>query len=140
MQKAVDQMETAAKISVDFPGVLDYLGGLYHEVNDLPRGERFVQQLMQHEGRTAYLTRYLADMQAEGGDYDEAVATYKEAIRLDPDLRDGYWNLFLTLWEQGGAKRQEGLNVLDTWLKRRPDDSEVRRYRDAFHDSLAKQG
>jgi hypothetical protein len=138
IQRSLDQMESAAKISTDFPGVLDYLGGLYREAEDLARGESFMQQLMQRQGRSPFLIRYTADMQAESGRYGEAIELYREAIGLDPDLRDGYWNLFLTLWESG--KRQEGLDVLDDWLKRRPDDSEVRRYRDAFHDSLAKRG
>ena len=137
-EKAVVEMENAAKISPSFPGVLEALGALYRETGQFDRAEAFLADLMEREGRTAYLTRFLADVQAESGRTDQAITTYREAIGIDPEMREAYWYLFLTYWDAG--RQKEGLDVLDEWLARRPTDDEIRRYRDAFNDSLSKRG
>jgi tetratricopeptide (TPR) repeat protein len=138
MDEAIAEMERAAKISISFPGVLEALGAMYKEGGRLDRAEVFVQELIRNEGESSLLMRYLADVQAEQGQYDRAVATYRRAIVLDPDHRDAYWNLFLTLWDAG--RNAEAVSALDDWLKRVPGDDEVRRARDAFQDSVLRQG
>ena len=65
----------------------------YHarrQLQELQALERRLARLAHLERRKQALDRGLTE--AKKGDYDEAIADYSEAIRLDPDYALAYWS------------------------------------------------
>ncbi|MCA9728066.1 MAG: DUF2723 domain-containing protein [Candidatus Eisenbacteria bacterium] len=135
LQRAVDAAERARDVSPQAPAVHYSLGILYRRVGNYPEMEKEFRWMVDTGNADARIFQLLAEaleLQEKNGD---AVGVYRLGLTRCSEDWELHRALFQHLW-QVDQDHAGALEVLDTWLARHPQDTKVRRAREAYADSV----
>jgi tetratricopeptide (TPR) repeat protein len=135
--EAIEVALRAREISPRAPAVHYSLGILYRQKRDFPAMEAEFRWMVETGNADSRIHALLAESCELQGKTAEAVATYRSALTLFPEDWDLHRGLFQCLAESAGDL-VGAIEVLNLWLDRHPDDTAVRRARDAYADSLGR--
>ena len=133
-QDAIRVLEDAAKISPDFPGLLEYLGRLYDETGRVADAERIYKEGARRFPDAPEFPFHLGVIYYRTGKVEEGIAQLRLAVDMNQQYFDWFSALFTALWEQG--RRQEAVDVLRTWVRAHPEDRDGAAYLQEFEESL----
>lgn len=117
---AVEQFETARRISPDEPANLNWLGVTYAEMGNYPRAIQYLQELVRIEPKNPFCYAQLASVYQNAGQPKEAITALRKSIELNPDFGEGYGRLFFLSLGQGDTLG--AIQTLESWLARHPQD------------------
>jgi len=132
--QAIQVLEDAAKISPDFPGLLEYLGRLYEESGRTPEAERIYLEGAKRFPDAPEFPFHLGVIHYRTGKVDQGISELKRAADMNQQYFDWFSALFTALWEQG--RRAEAVDVLRTWVRAHPEDRDGAAYLHEFEESL----
>ncbi|MBD3336575.1 MAG: DUF2723 domain-containing protein [Candidatus Eisenbacteria bacterium] len=139
-EKALEALERARKISPSFPGASYTMGVLYYRMRNYASAESVFRQMVGEGDADAQVLRLLGLTQEAQGKQAEAYRSYEAALAAEPTDRENYVNLFQFLVSI--EQPQAALDVLDRWLRRRPNDEaflDARRILMETLDSMAAE-
>ena len=136
-QDAIRLLEDAAKVSPDFPGLLEYLGRLYDEGGRLADAERIYLDGAKRSPDAPEFPFHLGVLYYRTGRTLEGIAQLRKAVDMNQQYFDWFSALFTALWEQG--QRHEAVEVLRTWVRAHPEDRDGAAYLQEFEESLRIQ-
>jgi tetratricopeptide (TPR) repeat protein len=111
IERAIGELETAAKLDHKLPFVHYFLGVAYRKRRDADRARAEFQQDMKLEPDVPFNYDQLGAVSAELQEYDNAARFYKEALRLDDHLVSSQLGLAKIYKERG--QYPEALSALD---------------------------
>jgi tetratricopeptide (TPR) repeat protein len=132
--EAIRVLEDAAKISPDFPGLLEYLGRLYDETGRVQDAERVYLEGMRRFPSAPEFPFHLGVIYYRGGRVEDGIAMLRRAVDMNQQYFDWFSALFTALWEQG--RRAEAVEVLRTWVRAHPEDREGAAFLQQFEESV----
>ncbi|MFH1143118.1 MAG: DUF2723 domain-containing protein [Candidatus Eisenbacteria bacterium] len=133
--RALEALEYAQRINPAFPGVLYTLGYLRLEREEYSGAEEAFRELLAAGDRSPETYRLLAASIEAQGRLGDAETVYRDAVRRYPDDFDLTRMLFTYLWSQD--KREAGIEVIQGWLNRHPNDTVTRQ---ALDELLRPEG
>lgn len=134
VKQAIRILEDAAKISPDFPGLLEYLGRLYEEDGNIREAEKIYRDGVRRFPNAPEFHFHLGLTFYQAGRVDEGIAELRKAAELNQQYFDWFSALFTALWQTG--KRAEAVDVLRTWIRAHPEDREGAGYLKQYEESL----
>ena len=133
-QDAIRVLEDAAKLSPEFPGLLEYLGRLYDETGRMADAERVYLEGARRMPDAPEYPFHLGVLYYRTGKVDQGIAQLRRAVEMNQQYFDWFSALFTALWEQG--RREEAVDVLRTWVRAHPEDRDGASYLREFEESL----
>ncbi|HET9250505.1 MAG TPA: DUF2723 domain-containing protein [Candidatus Eisenbacteria bacterium] len=133
-QDAIRVLEDAAKISPDFPGLLEYLGRLYDESGRVADAERVYLEGSRRFPDAPEFPFHLGVIYYRTGRTEDGIVQLRRAVDMNQQYFDWFSALFTALWEQG--RREEAVDVLRTWVRAHPEDRDGAAYLQEFEESL----
>jgi hypothetical protein len=134
VKQAISVLSDAAKISPDFPGVLEYLGRLYEEDGDTEAAERTYTQGMNRDPSAPEYHFHLGVLYYQTGRVEEGITELRRAAQLNQQYFDWFSALFTALWNVG--RYEEAVDVLRAWMRAHPEDVEGAGYLKQYEESL----
>jgi hypothetical protein len=134
LAQATRILEDAAKISPDFPGLLEYLGRIYEDTGRREDAEKLYREGMRRFPGSPEFHYRLGVMRFEAGHVEEGISELRRATELSQQYFDWFSALFTALWQSG--RYAEAVDVLRTWVRAHPEDREGAAYLHQFEDSL----
>jgi hypothetical protein len=132
--QAIRVLEDAAKVSPDFPGLLEYLGRLYEETGRMEDAVRVYQDGARRFPDAPEFPFHLGVIYYRTGRVDDGIAMLRKAADMNQQYFDWFSALFTALWEQG--RHEEAVDVLRTWVRAHPEDRDGATYLQQFEESL----
>ena len=123
-ERALEALDYAGRINPNFPGVLYTKGYLQLEQKDYAGAATSFRTLIDSGDRAPEIFNLLIACHEGSGNLAAAERAYWETIDWHPDEFDVYQNLFVHLWSKD--MKGEAISVMERWLVRHPDDSQVR--------------
>lgn len=117
-------LATGTAPSRERTGAYLILGGVHLERGEARAAITAFKAAAEEDALHVPLRMTLGGLLADGGRYDEAVAVFREAVILRPDLAETHFNLAVTL-EQSGDETG-AIGVYEEIVAFRPDDIETR--------------
>ena len=107
------------------------LSAIYQLQGRLREAEECALEYVRHAPDEAGSHFTLGYLYSDTGRNPEAIVEYKEALRLDPDIAVGYFNLMAVCLKSGDADgarlwSERALPVYERKIRLRPDDNELR--------------
>ena len=93
--KAVNGLNSLARLTSDDPAVQERLGILYYENNEIESADSIFTMLYEDGTRTPGILFYLGRISISDGDYTHLAVLATEQVELFPDEISGYTNLAL---------------------------------------------
>jgi tetratricopeptide (TPR) repeat protein len=141
LAEAVNLMRDAAKMTPDFPGIHEYLGRLYEEAGDYALAEQSYRTGLAREPGAVEYPFLLGSLLYERGHAEgnpalrqEGIALLRRSTELNQQYFDWFGTLFSALWTEG--RREEAVEVLRTWIRAHPEDSQRQGLLREYEDSL----
>jgi tetratricopeptide (TPR) repeat protein len=100
---AEEALLSAVNLAPELPNPYTFLGVLYFDQDMLEKATEYFQKSLAIERSASALTQ-LGVTQLELGLTDDARASLEEAIRIDPNYEEAYYNLALTYREEQQSK------------------------------------
>jgi hypothetical protein len=132
--QATHVLEDAAKISPEFPGLMEYLGRLYEDSGRMADAEKIYIAGARRFPDAPEFHFHLGLIYYQSGRVDEGIAELRRAASLNQQYFDWFSALFTALWQTG--RREEALDVLRTWIRAHPEDREGATYLRQYEESL----
>ncbi|HXF59957.1 MAG TPA: tetratricopeptide repeat protein, partial [Candidatus Saccharimonadales bacterium] len=132
--QAIRVLEDAAKISPDFPGLLEYLGRLYEDAGNMGAAEKIYREGVRRFPNAPEFHFHLGITFYQSGRVEEGIAELRRAAELNQQYFDWFSALFTALWQTG--RRAEAVDVLRTWIRAHPEDREGAGYLKQYEESL----
>ncbi len=134
INQAIRVLEDAAKISPDFPGLLEYMGRLYEDSGNMGAAEKIYRDGVRRFPTAPEFHFHLGVTFYQSGRIEEGIAELRKAAELNQQYFDWFSALFTALWQTG--RRAEGVDVLRTWVRAHPEDREGASYLKQYEESL----
>jgi hypothetical protein len=134
ISQAISVLQDAAKISPDFPGLLEYLGRLYEESGNTAEAEKIYREGVRRFPNAPEFHFHLGVTFYQSGRVEEGIAELRRAAELNQQYFDWFSALFTALWQSG--RHAEGVDVLRTWIRAHPEDREGAGYLKQYEESL----
>ncbi|TMQ64732.1 MAG: DUF2723 domain-containing protein [Candidatus Eisenbacteria bacterium] len=132
--QAIRVLQDAAKISPDFPGLLEYLGRLYEDAGNMGEAERTYLQGVRRFPDAPEFHFHLGVTYFQSGRTEQGIAELRRAAELNQQYFDWFSALFTALWKVG--RHSEAVDVLRTWIRAHPEDREGAGYLKQYEESL----
>jgi transmembrane protein TMEM260 (protein O-mannosyltransferase)/tetratricopeptide repeat protein len=132
--QAIRVLEDAAKISPDFPGLLEYLGRLYEDSGDMGAAEKIYRDGVRRFPNAPEFHFHLGVTFYQSGRIEEGIAELRRAAELNQQYFDWFSALFTALWQTG--RHAEAVDVLRTWVRAHPEDRDGASYLKQYEESL----
>jgi len=140
-QEAIKVLRDAVKMTPDFPGLLEYLGKSYQDMGDTTTAEKVFQDAQQRFPNSAEFYFHLGVIHWQRGHrlrrsdlVEKGLAELRRACELDQRYFDWFGGLFSALWLEG--RKQEAVDVLQTWSRAHPEDAQGQSWLQTYEDSL----
>ncbi|MGD1157234.1 MAG: rhomboid family intramembrane serine protease [Terriglobia bacterium] len=91
--QAIEEFEAAGRLSPGDPQSRLGLGMAYRLKGDLTKAQQIFEAVLGKNPQTAEGQRLLADLYADQKLYGDAIAHYREALRLEPNMAEAHNNL-----------------------------------------------
>ncbi|WP_027963369.1 tetratricopeptide repeat protein [Halalkalibacillus halophilus] len=128
---AIDYLKQAIAIDPSYEDAVEQLVRIYQEKNQFEDAKELVDSLIQYEGYPPVYNFYLATINEELENFNEASIHYSkayESFKEDPEFLRSY-GFFLI--EEG--KTTNAIEVLTKYVNVRPEDEEVNEYLERMH-------
>lgn len=122
IDKAIQEMETAVKLSGNDPWMAVELGQMYLSKGDLPRARQRAEQVIAAKHNFVPGYTLLGQVNNRAGDYEQALAYLHKAASLDPT--DLSIPLELVKAYRGNKEPRKALAAIDHLLSHHPIDSQ----------------
>ena len=133
--EAMELAEFAREISPQAGAVHYSMGILQLRRGRYAEAEAEFRWMVDNKQADALILGLLGDALVAQQKLDEAERAYRYALSAYPEDWDTYRALFSLLWREIGD-REGAVDVLDIWLSRHPEDTDVLRARQRYADSL----
>jgi len=138
---AIPILRDAAKMTPDFPGLLEYLGKSYVDAGDDAEAERIFLDGIRRFPSAAEFHFHLGTMYFQRGRSDkrpalkdQGIAELRKACELDRRYFDWFGALFSALWLD--QRKEEAVDVLRAWSRAHPEDPQGASWLQTYEDSL----
>jgi tetratricopeptide (TPR) repeat protein len=121
--EAVKNCERAGEIAPVYPPYLSLMGPFYAEAGEYLKAETFLKGLIEREPHVGEHHLHLAYTYEMEGRIEDALAAYRRAAELGPNLLEAYRRLAAQLLRLD--RNTEAVEVLERWLTLHPDDKHV---------------
>ncbi|MBU1699580.1 MAG: DUF2723 domain-containing protein [Candidatus Eisenbacteria bacterium] len=118
---ALEALEKAKNISPTYPGTSYTLGVIYYRMQNYAEAESTFMDLVKQGDGDVQVLRLLGLSQEAQGKNNDALRSYESALNMDPADRESYVNLFQFLVSLDQPRL--ALDILDRWLRFKPDDA-----------------
>ena len=138
---AIHILRDAVKMTPDFPGLLEYLGKSYQDMGDTVEAEKVFADAQRRFPNSPEFYFHLGAIHWQLGHQqrrqdlvEKGLAELRRACEMDQRYFDWFGGLFSALWLEG--RRQEAVDVLRTWSRAHPEDSQGAAWLQTYEDSL----
>ena len=124
LSRAIAEFERVERM---FPGTIDVLlplGGIYVDSGDTLKAIRVFTRLAEIHPNDAEVRYYNGVALLFQRRPEEALREFERAMQLDPEYPQPYLAAYGLLWE--GGQRERGLQILEQWVSRHPEDPQAR--------------
>ncbi len=122
--EALPWIALALKFAPDFPWAKAYIGTYYMLAGHMDRAREYYLEEIRKNPRDGAQWVGLSRVYEYDGKPDLAIQNLEEGIRLAPDFKQLYVDAFRVMARLGN--RQAAVDVLERWLQREPNDTEIR--------------
>ena len=140
-EDAIPILRDAAKMTPDFPGLLEYLGKSYQDAGDTAEAERIFLEGMRRFPAAAEFHFHLGTSYFQRGRREkrpaleeQGIAELRRACELDQRYFDWFGALFSALWLD--QRKEEAVDVLRAWSRAHPEDPQGASWLKTYEDSL----
>ena len=141
MEDAIPILKDAAKMTPDFPGLLEYLGKSYQDAGDTAEAERIFREGLRRFPNAAEFYYHLGSAHYQAGRRggrpdlkEQGLAELRRACELDQRYFDWFGSLFSALWLE--RRKEEAVDVLRAWSRAHPEDPQGLSWLQSYEDSL----
>lgn len=124
IEKAITEMERVERMFPGYVDVLVPLGRFYLDVGDTTKALGLFERLVHNNPASSEAHYFFGVTQMFKGRGQEAVRSFDEAIRLNPEYFYAYLAAYSLLAENGQTEAAN--SYLNRWLAIHPDDEQVR--------------
>jgi lipoprotein NlpI len=121
--EAIAELERILRRYPSFPAVRPALGMFYMENGDTTRALEFFEQSRKVTPNDRDLVYYNAVALGLSGRIDQSLATFRQAIALDPDDGQSYFAAYSIARDAG--RPADAAAILRQWVSRHPDDPQA---------------
>ena len=118
-EKSISHLQQAIALDEENEAPYRLMAAVYEKMNQ-PKKAKEYTQLAQEYGGASGIDRYNEGVNFfNDGDMDSAISRFKEALKLDPELSDAYYQLGMAYVNKG--ENEKAIPVLEKYLELEPE-------------------